>query len=233
MVGVDVQQDPHLGPELANRLQLKRAHLKHQPVRGRLFQDYPGNGRSVVARGDGAQPGGLERFREPLHQRALSVGPGDRDNRATAAAPSEFKFGKHRQAALASGADPRRGRRYARARHANIEIAARPLVSARDHLEAFAAQGFGLRGGVRRGAVVQHHHARAVRAQQPRRGCAARAATQHDRLAIRVHHRIFNVATPTSAKMMERIQNRVVIMVSTTSTSRPSRSAASFSSTSK
>ena len=62
---------------------------------------------------------------------------------------------------------------------------------------------------------------------------AAAAKTKYKSALDLLHYRIFNVATPISAKMIDRIQNRVVIIVSTTSTSRPSFSARSFSRTSK
>ena len=58
---------------------------------------------------------------------------------------------------------------------------------------------------------------------------AARSQPQHQSMLDFLCHRIFSVATPISAQIMDTIQNRIVIIVSTTSRSRCSSSARFFS----
>ncbi len=234
MVGQDVEQNPHVRTEIHGGFELEGTDLQHQPVLLGVFEHQPGHGEPVIPGRLRAQAGRLQGFRQPFNRRAFPIRTRQRQHAGggAAAAPAKLQLRDNPRASAAGLNHPRRCFRNARTDDAEIRRlfrqGGRPQHNARPApAEDLRPQAQGLRI-----AAVQKNRLDLFVQQEFDGGLAAVAQAKNQRCLLKAH-RSFRVATPSKALMMERIQKRVTIRVSTTSTSRPSRSARSFSTSSK
>jgi hypothetical protein len=218
MVCAEVGPDRYPWPEGVRGFQLERADFDDGGIEGSAVRRHFAERQADVAAGFGFEARGIEQRRRQSGRRRLPVGAGDGHDRAAATAEGEFDFAEEGNAGFDRpsrewhhGIDPGAEHREVKILHAAQRVV--PQNDARATRGKLSG-GFPPRSGI---AGIEHGDGRPALEEQARRSRTAPPEAEHGRMFSRVihgNHRSFKVASPSRAKMTERIQNRTMTVLS-------------------